>query len=433
MTTEAPLHAPPDRIKRAQIMVLIAAFLGWLFDGFEMGLFPFVARPALTSMFPGAAGVDMSVVDQFVGEWMGYITALFLLGAATGGWLFGWLGDKIGRVRAMSLSILTYSIFTGMGYFAGEPWHLGAFRFLAALGMGGEWSLGVALVMEVWPEKFRPLMAGLIGAAANFGFLLVGYVGNLLVRMAADSGEPDPWRAMWLVGVLPALLVFFIRLFVPESKRWQQSVIDHKDNAPLREIFEPQRLRNTLLGIAFASVALIGTWGTVQWIPLWIDQMTGQSIPDAKGTAIKLSAVGAIIGCLVGPILGGIIGRRPTYFLLCLSSLVTCGYMYLANLEYGLTLQLLILLTGFTTAAFYGWFPLFLPELFPTRMRATGQGVCYNTGRVFAAFGAVFGGQLVKSFGGDYARAGSIIILVYLVGMAIIWLAPETKGHALPD
>ncbi|MBM3290068.1 MAG: MFS transporter, partial [Candidatus Hydrogenedentes bacterium] len=121
------------------------------------------------------------------------------------------------------------------------------------------------------------------------------------------------------------------------------------------------------------------------------------------------------------------------YFLLCLSALLTCAYMYRGGHSYGLQLQALIVLTGLTTAAFYGWFPLFLPELFPTRMRATGQGVCYNTGRVFAAFGAVYGGQLVKSFGGDYARAGSIVILVYFVGMATIWLAPETKGKPLPE
>ena len=143
-------------------MALTAAFLGWMFDGMEMGIFPLVARPALQEMQAVTGALD----EQFVQLWMGRITALFLLGAAGGGLVFGWLGDRIGRVRAMSLSILAYSLFTGLAYFAREPWHLGLFRFVAALGMGGEWSLGVALVMECWPSDKRPLMAGVkIGRA----------------------------------------------------------------------------------------------------------------------------------------------------------------------------------------------------------------------------------------------------------------------------
>ncbi len=152
---------------RAQWLVLAAAFLGWMFDGVEMGIFPLVARPALQSMMPLSALGQ----DQFVGLWMGRITALFLVGAAVGGLGFGWLGDRVGRVRAMTLSILTYSIFTGLCYFAQEPWHLGALRFIAAFGMGGEWSLGVALVMEAWPSDKRALLAGIIGIASNAGYL----------------------------------------------------------------------------------------------------------------------------------------------------------------------------------------------------------------------------------------------------------------------
>src|SRR6185436_6893713 len=150
-------------LARGQWMVLLAAFLGWMFDGLEMGIFPLVARPALQEMQAAVGILD----EQFVQTWMGRITALFLLGAACGGLIFGWLGDRIGRVRAMTLSILTYSLFTGLGYFAQTPHQLGFFRFVAALGMGGEWSLGVALVMECWPGRLRPLLAGAIGAASN--------------------------------------------------------------------------------------------------------------------------------------------------------------------------------------------------------------------------------------------------------------------------
>src|SRR4029077_19507356 len=234
--------ASPVGLTSGQWMTLLAAFLGWMFDGFEMGIFPIVARPALQQM--GYSGE--------VRTWMGYVTALFLLGAAGGGLVFGWLGDRIGRVRAMSLSILTYSIFSGFCYFAQEPWHLGVLRFVSALGMGGEWSLGVALVMECWPERHRPRLAGAIGAASNVGFALIGLL-TLSFKVTVDS-----WRWVMLVGAAPALLTFFIRLFVPESERWKESVTGIVAR-PIREIFSPGMLKTTLLAIAFASIALIGT------------------------------------------------------------------------------------------------------------------------------------------------------------------------------
>jgi len=219
---------------------------------------------------------------------------------------------------------------------------------------------------------------------------------------------------------------------VPESERWQASM-RHGPSAPLRDIFSRSSIRNTLLGIVFASIALIGTWGSVQWIPVWVDKMVGREMPEAKAAAAMASALGAIVGCLVGPLLGGKVGRRPAFFVLCLTSLGVCAFLYRAGLPYGPVFQGVVFLTGLTTAAFYGWFPLFLPELFPTRARTTGQGVCFNSGRIFAAVGAVLGGRLVGYFGGDYARMGSVITLVYLAGMVLIWLAPETKGKPLPE
>ncbi len=400
-----------------QWMTLVAAFLGWMFDGFEMGIFPIVARPALQQMGFTHEG-DIS-------RWMANVTALFLLGAAGGGLVFGWLGDRIGRVRAMSLSILTYSLFSGLCYFAREPWHLGALRFVSALGMGGEWSLGVALVMECWPERHRPRLAGAIGAASNVGFMLIGLL-TLSFKVTVDS-----WRWVMLVGAAPALLTFFIRLFVPESERWKESVTGIVAR-PIREIFSPGMLKTTLLAIAFASIALIGTWGSVQWAPVWADKMTDGKIPEAKAMTGMVSALGAIVGCIVGPLLGGSIGRRPTYFGLCLASLLTCGYLFRAFDTYGTAFLLTVAAVGASTASFYGWLPLYLPELFPTRARATGQGLSFNFGRILAAGGALVQGRLVEHFG-SYAQAGAIVTLVYALGMVLIWLAPETKGKPLPD
>ena len=398
-------------------MVLAAAFLGWMFDGLEMGIFPLVARPALQEL--------MHVTDdKLVGFWMGIITALFLVGAACGGFIFGWLGDRIGRVRAMALSVLVYSVFSGLCFFAAAPWHLAVLRFTSALGMGGEWSLGVALVMECWPEASGPLLAGTIGAASNVGFAAIGLLG-FVFRVTVHS-----WRWVMLAGAAPALLTFFIRLFVPESERWKASV---KQGDPVREVFSPPLLKKTLIAIGLASVCLIGTWASVQWIPLWVDQITHATLPRSKAVAQVATALGAVVGCFAGSLLGGRAGRRVTYFGLCVASLAFCQILFLGIHSYGPALVSMAFLVGGTTAAFYGWMPLYLPELFPTRVRATGQGIGYNFGRLVAAAGVLGQGWLVGHFSGSYARASVVVTLVYVVGMFLILLAPETRGKPLPE
>lgn len=418
----ASARANGHPLTRAQWLVLAAAFLGWMFDGLEMGIFPVVARPALQELLSTKA-------DQQVGPWMGIITALFLLGAAGGGLLFGWLGDKFGRVRAMTASILTYSLFTGACYFAHAAWQLGVCRFVAALGMGGEWSLGVALVMECWPESKRPLLAGVIGAASNVGYALIGLM-TWIVPV-----KPDSWRWVMLAGAAPALLALFISLLVPESQRWKESV-KQRTTHPLREVLGPALRSTTLLAIALASVALIGTWGSVQWLPLWADKMVstaGRDLQGAKGITMFAMSLGAVAGSFAGPLVGAVMGRRPAYFLLCAASLISCAVLFRTISEFGTAFLIGACVVGAATAAFYGWLPLYLPELFPTRARATGQGLSYNAGRILAAVGALTQGQLVAHYSGSYAKAGAVVTLVYLVGMVIIWMGRETKGKPLPE
>lgn len=405
---------------RAQWLVLTAAFLGWMFDGVEQGVFPLVARPALQDLLGTEA-------DALIGPWMGYVTALFLVGAAFGGVVFGWFGDRVGRVRAMVGSILAYSIFSGCCYFARSPEQLGLWRFLAAVGMGGEWSLGVALVMECWPEKHRPILAGAIGAASNVGFGLVGILG-MTWHVTRDS-----WRWVMLAGAAPAFLALLIARFVPESERWKRAGPVPGNLGPLKQIASAHLRRGTLLGITFAAIALIGTWGSVQWLPAWADQMTHGQIANAKGLTQLLIAAGAVIGCFLGATIGARLGRRPAYFFLCLCSVVTCGILFRRVQTYGTPFLVLTCLAGISTAAMYGWLPLYLPELFPTAVRATGQGVCYNAGRLLAAVGAIEMGQLLRFYQGSYARAGATITLVYLAGLVLIWFSRETKGQPLPD
>ena len=417
--TDARTSTIFDTTSRGQWLVLIAAFLGWMFDGVEQGVFPLVARPALQDLLAVQT-------DDLIGPWMGGITALFLIGAALGGLAFGWFGDRVGRIRAMLSSILAYSLFTGCCYFVRAPWQLGLLRFLAAVGMGGEWSLGVALVMECWPERHRPLLAAAIGAAANIGFGLVGGLG------AVFAITRDSWRWVMLAGAAPALLALFIAAFVPESEKWKGAVQKSRAH-PLRDIFAPGLRMTTVLGLLFASIALIGTWGSVQWLPAWADQLTQGKVQNAKAVTQILIAAGAVLGCFIGPLLGSRTGRRPAYFVLCLGSLAACGYLFRSVKEYSGLFQVMVFIVGVATASFYGWLPLYLPELFPTRVRATGQGLCFNFGRILAAAGALEMGRLLQLYQGSYARAGATITLVYALGLGLIWLAPETRGKPLPD
>ncbi|MCS7167378.1 MAG: MFS transporter [Gemmatales bacterium] len=432
---------------RGQWLALVAALLGWLFDGFEMGIFPAVARPALLDVLghrsklealnksdPGYEQV-FRIAQQQTGSWYGRITAAFLVGAALGGWLFGWIGDRLGRVRGLMLSVLTYSLFTGLCGLAQDSWQLLGLRFLASLGMGGEWALGVALVMEKWPAHARPMLAGLIGAAANVGFTLAA----LLAWGFEAAGLPiaqGGWR--WVLGfcALPALLTFFIRYFVPESERWQEA----SQSGPrpnLIEIFRPGIASNTLVGSLLGAIALIGTWGSVQWIPPWVNSQTHAQWQTSL--AQICSGLGACLFAFLGGVVGQAVSRRLGYFSMCLASLLLCAILFrwpwhFSSHTANWTFMSVVFATGGITAAFYGWFPLYFPELFPTRVRATGQGFCFNVGRVVAAVGAIFTGTLIQEiFHGDYARAGATTSLIYILGLLIIWFAPETKGRPLPD
>lgn len=487
-------------------MALTAALLGWMFDGLEMGLFPLVARPALKNLL----GADTT--DATISLWFAVATAGFLVGAATGGVLFGWLGDRIGRVRAMTLSVLTYALFSGACGFANEAWQVAGLRFISALGMGGEWSLGVALVMEVWPNKSRGLLAGLIGAAANLGYMLIAVLGlalsmvltslhSGLLNLGLSPATTDwltghsGWRILMLLGAVPALLTFFIRLCVPESERWlherergvttawatrdllgvlfgsvgacgliflwamdlpllfrllgtavalvivtggylypimrflQRTEYADQEVAP---IWSPT-IGRMLLAACISGVALLGTWASIQWAPTWADKLTDGTVPTAKAHTQIWSAAGAIIGTILGALMGDWIGRRLAYVVLCLGSLGTTLLFYRGNTEFGPYFLACVFLAGAFTASFYGWLPLYLPELFRTRVRATGQGFGFNFGRIIAAIGVLQTGNLMGLFEGGYPVACSFMALIYLVGVVIIWLAPETRGQPLPE
>jgi MFS family permease len=447
-----------------QWLALVAALLGWMFDGFEQGIFPILARPALVQLL-GLANEEQiargdqyskeerdrarAAVDEPVRTWNAGMSAAYLLGAAAGGLAFGWIGDRIGRVRAMAFSVLTYALFTGSCGLAQAAWQLAALRFIAALGMGGEWALGVALVMEKWLPHARPVLAGLIGAAANVGFFLAGGVGKTV-------NTETYWRFVFLGCVLPALLTFLLRTFVPESERWEHAAASGP-KARIRDIFGPGLRSRSLLGASIGAVALLATWGAVTWIPLWLGQAGGRDGKDLAAQGQLCAALGAVLGALLGAVLVGRLSRRMGYFVLCLLSLVVCQTLFvgfrsgplgtgyfaieLVVREYKLDTRLplgpdplfflVVFLVGGCSAAFYGWLPLYLPELFPTRVRATGQGFCYNFGRVLSAAGVLLTASI--NLGGNYPLASSLVCLIYLVGLVLAWFIPETKGQPLPE
>ncbi len=546
----APERTGSGVTSTGQWMALTAALLGWLFDGAEMGVFSMVGRRAIADLLGYSRPIPtesmtnstVSAVLEYtkptleqeneIAMAFGVIIAVFLVGAAAGGVLFGWLGDRIGRVRAMSLSVLVYALFTGFCGFAQTPLQLGVLRFIASLGMGGEWALGVALVMEVWPNRSRALMAGLIGAAGNAGYLLVGIISmglnsvvstvakvltgtGLSSELVATLVSNDGWRIMMMLGTLPALLTFFFRIFVPESHKWEEGkksghtvgwrtedllgvvigclgpaliiyVWTGKDHAwweraagtpiglviatlgfsyPVVRYLQRQManeapdslslgmstvLGRMFLGACLSGVALLGTWGTTQWAMTWSGKLAAKvKLEDpniiekfpTQWTQISV-ALGAITGTLLAAWLGEKFGRRRIYSLQCILSIASVLWFYQMHNAYGIPFLLAAFVAGVCTASFYGWLPLYLPELFPTRVRATCQGFGFNFGRILAAIGALQMSALLaqlnefKTYAGEvgsYPVACSFLTAIYLVGMVLICFAPETKGKTLPE
>jgi MFS family permease len=370
----------------------------------------------------GLAGPDVD--EPFITRWFAWFQSAFLFGAAGGGWLFGWLGDRFGRSRALGSSVLCYALFTLAGYFATSLEMHFVLRLLASLGIGGAWPSAVALVSEAWPDASRPLLAGLLGAAANFGFVFLGVLG-VLYPVTGES-----WRWPLLVGASPLVLGLAILMALPESPRWLALEREGNDNPaatlkPLREVLRPPILSLTLLGIGLGAVPVVGTAANANWLTPWTDQVHGRSDARSKAITQITRSSGAIVGSFFGGLIASLLGRRLTYFLISL------GAFGLSSVIFGLLdpthawFHVFAFLLGLVGVTYFGWLPLFLPELFPTRVRSTGVGVSFNTGRIVAGCVVLSAGALINLFQGSYAHIGLWSGLIYAVGMGIIWLAPK--------
>ena len=439
----APGEGVSGASKFALWMALIAAFSGWMFDGLEMGLYSQVTGPALRELVPEDSAPISATPEQAeaakkargsqIARYMSWSLALFLTGMAVGGIFFGRLGDRIGRVRTMIITVLMYAVFTGLNGLAHSWWYFATCRFLGAVGLGGEWGLGVALVMETWPAVSRPLLAGLLGAAANVGFLAAAGVGYLQVKLQWD------WRPVLVVGFVPALLTMVIRIYVKEPERWVKSK-GRGEKSRFSELFSPEFRRRTWVGMGMGAVSVLGLWGTVQfWGQEWVRNLvspgnTGSPEANAASAALTLyMAVGAILGGLFGGLAGDWLGRRVSFVVLCMSSMVCVLVVYGTCTVFGAKLLWLVALAQFFQVALFGWLPLYLPELFPTRLRTTGEGFCFNVGRAVSAVAVVVGmGRLVGVFG-SIPKAAMVTSLVYLFAILLAALGPETKGQDLPE
>lgn len=457
MSDSIPEAVPRELSVWQRYVVLAAAFLGWLFAGLQIALFVLIHVPAMIDLMAGdsasrASGVNID--EAAIKQWFAWFQAAFLFGAAAGGWLFGLLGDRMGRTRSLAFSILCYSLFTGACYFTTSPTELLVLRFFACFGIGGAWPNTVALVAEAWPNASRPFLAGLLGTAANIGQVLVGVTG------VCFNVTPDSWRWVLLVGMAPSIIGFWCLIGVPESVRWLTTRMTVVPNSagPLQELFRPPLRRMTLLGIALGAVPVIGTAANAQWIVPWTEQVqaaqaksvlaTAESSPSAplaakpklkkadpkaKAWTQIFRSGGAVFGSLLGGVLAMLLGRRTTYFLISLLSLgastIIFGWMTPLHPWFNIA----SFLFGFVGTIYFGWLPLFLPELFPTRVRATGAGISFNTGRVVAGLVTLATAVFLHLVQPDYAAIGFWTGMIYALGMIIILFAPRDHGAGLKE
>jgi MFS family permease len=431
---------------RYQWTVLFAAWLGWGFDVFDGLLFHFVAPtcvPSLLGLTPGTAEAKSATM-----LWAGVLTSVLLLGWAVGGIIFGRVADRIGRTRTLLLTMALYSLGTAACAFAPNMAVLVLCRIVASLGIGGEWAAGAAMVAEVVPERRRVEAGALLYTSAPLGMFLATYV-TWFIQGVAFPGDPGTsWRYVFLCGLVPAAVAFVVRFFVKEPERWQEAA----SAAPpptIAELFTPQWRTRTLSGLGMAFTALLMWWScnafiTVVAAGLAATEATGQGlvgaaaqslIEDWKAVATNAFNLGGLIGTLLTVPIAKTFGRRPmfaAYFLASAAAILAAFGLDLAPQ----TRLWMYFPIGLTVFGVFGSFTYYLPELYPTRLRGTGAGFCYNAGRIVAAGGPFLVGWVASRGTDSLATALDLLFWVGFVPLAGLLLLPwvqETRDAALAD
>ncbi len=414
-------------VTRYQWLVLVVAALGWAFDAFEGQLYT-VTRDDLLKELLGKAGR--------LGEatrWKDYFNGIFLLGSTLGGWVFASLADKWGRKPVMSLTILFYSVFSGWTAFAHELWHVGALRFLVAMGVGGEWAVGAALVAEVFPANARERASGIFHATSVIG---------LWLATATGVAVGTSWRMAYLVGVVPALLVLWVRVSIREPESWKAAKAAGKERlGSFAELLGDARWRGRAIGGALLSMIGLATfWGVVVagkdiashvLRELHIDDAGDQKAKIAFG---YVQTTGAGIGMLAFGPLAAWWGRRSTFAMMHVGALIMTLLVCWLPLHFGSYGLLLVLLPvfGFFAQGIHAGYAVYYPELFPTRLRATGAGFCFNTGRILASPILLWASGWMKERLG-LLHAIECLAGLFLVGLLVLLMLPETRGEEMPE
>ena len=434
------------QLTAAHWRVLFASSLGWSFDGYELYTLVLVLGPMLTTLLPPAQRASLPF-------WAGLAIAITLLGWGIGGLIGSTLADYIGRKRMMVYSVVGYALFAGLTALSQDYWTLVALRLLTGLFLGSEWSTGVTLLAETWPDEARPKGAGILQSALGWGTLLASLVWFLLNPLG-----PQAWRLMFVVGVTPALFALYIRNRLDESERWADAVRRGRWGATgedvraleaagrvgaavrrpftLAAIFrQRESRRRVVLSLLLSLSTMIGWWAISSWLPTY-----AQALARAEGfsnlaywgsIAGLLYNAGAIVGYTISGFVADAIGRRAYLILMYAGSLLLTPvtYLWVHSLSGFL---LVVAVNGFFTLAQYSWFAVYLPELFTSTVRSTAIGFVFNASRLVAWLGPLTAGSLIQYFGG-ISKAAVAFGFVYVLGLAVAPFMPETRGQPLPE
>lgn len=420
-------------------IVLAVAALGWLFDTMDQNLYNLVRAPSLTDLLRPhyAPGAELA---NAVKEKGGYITSIFLIGWSVGGFIFGILGDRLGRTRTMMITILIYALFTGLsGLVTNWPMYA-VMRFLTALGVGGEWAAGAALIAETFPSRSRPMALGLLQALSAVGNMMAA-----IITLTIPDLEVN-WRWAYFVGAAPALLVLWIRTSVKEPEKWKAAKAEAvlgRELGSIKALFTHSVLRRNTIAATLLGTAGVGSlWGIAYFSPDMIrEELIRGGINPArigKLTSIMflLQQAGAFIGAYLFAVFASRFGRKSAFYVW-----FTAAWLAILIFFWGIQgsgsaafTRALVLgpIMGFCTLGPFAGFTIYFPELFPTRLRATGCGFCYNAARILAASAPFMLGSLKSSLGGT-AQAATVVSLVLVLGFVGAAMGPETRGKPLPD
>lgn len=433
--------------------VLIVASAAWFFDCLDQRLFSLARIPALSSLMqmPGAA--------REVQDFGKIVTAVFLVGWGIGGIVFGALGDRYGRAKMLTVTVLIYSLFTGLSFFSHSKEDFTIFRFLTGVGVGGVFGLAVSLIAETVPSGARVQCLGLLQILSTIGNLAAGAakIGIDSLEQSGRIAGGSGWRWMFLIGAVPALMLIFTRKHLKEPEPWLR--LKEKGLLPKGSIFSPYAAlladkrwrKNLIVGSLIASTGVVGLWAIGEYAVdlqsavfkthfealLPADQVKAH-VESAKANAYLLNMVGAAVGMTIFTALATRLSRKLTFFMGFLTALIVTFYVYW-KLSSPMDAYWMMPLMGGAQLGLFAGFAIYLPELFPSRLRSTGVSFCYNFGRFAAAGGSFFSAVLSKDVFGKhplpepYRYSAMAMCAIFLVGLITVFFAPETKGQPLPE